>query len=377
MMGLDRLLAEKRILICGGSGGVGKTTISAALALKAAMAGRKVLVCTIDPAQRLADSLGLENLGNAETDITEEVVKATGNVLPGQLWAMMLDSKRTFDALIERIAPNSEVAGRVLGNQFYQNVTTALAGSQEFSAMEKLYELDSRGDYDLIVLDTPPTRHALDFIDAPGKLTAFLDARVIQWFVKPYLAAEKVGFKFFNRSAKVLFRILEKGTGYQTLADIADFFLVFEGMYDGFKMRAEKVRSLISSHDSAFVLVTSPQFPSLTEAKNFLARMKSEDLALGEIIFNRVYMTPGGLPGDRLRSIKEEAMSEFPGYSDVVETLCDNLRLFIILSEADQRAVDRFLEANALGGRGVRVPYLPRDVHDISGLAVVAGHIEG
>ncbi len=376
-MDLARLLKEKRILICCGSGGVGKTTVSAALGLKAAMAGRKALVCTIDPARRLADSLGLECLGNSETCVNETVQSVSGVTLPGTLHAMMLDSKRTFDALIERLASTPDAAARILGNPFYQNVTTALAGSQEFSAMEKLYELSVKNEYDLIILDTPPTRHALDFLDAPKKVTAFLDARVIQWFVKPYLAAERMGFKFFNRSAKILFRILEMGTGYQTLADIADFFLIFEGMYDEFRLRAEKVAALVASSGTAFVLVTSPEFPSLAEARFFLERLESEGMEFGEILFNRVSVTPGGLPGERFAEIEKEAVEKLPEHGPVIEALCANLRLEILLAEADRRAVELFLEKTCLTGRGVRIPFFSQDVHDIAGLLRLARHLPG
>ncbi len=376
MMGFSRLLAEKRILVCCGSGGVGKTTVSAAVALAGAMAGKKVLVCTIDPARRLADSLGISSLGNEEMKIPDQAFAGAGLAPSGELWAMMLDSKRTFDELIHRIAPSEETRDRILANAFYQNVTTALAGSQEFSAMEKLYELATEEQWDLIVLDTPPTRQALDFLDAPGKMTAFLDAKVIQWFVKPYLKAGKMGFKFFNRSAKVMFRVLEKATGYQTLADLADFFLVFEGMYDGFRARAQKVRELMADPGTAFLLVTSPQSPSLLEARFFLQQLKDEGLPLGGVVFNRVHFPPTDLTSDQVCAMGEKAREAMPEYAPAIRALVNNLRLFILLAEADKRSMARFLSQEACAGAiGTRVPFFPADVHDLAGLAEIREYL--
>ncbi|SHJ07825.1 arsenite efflux ATP-binding protein ArsA [Desulfatibacillum alkenivorans DSM 16219] len=375
-MQLSDLVAEKHILVCCGSGGVGKTTISASLALSAAMAGRKVLVCTIDPAKRLADSLGLKELGNEEARIPDEAFDKAGVKPKGELWGMMLDSKRTFDDLIERISPNEETSRKILENGFYQNITTALAGSQEFSAMEKLYELAASGKYDLIVLDTPPSRHALDFLDAPNKMTAFLDAKVIQWVLKPYLTAGKMGFKFVNRTAKAMFSILEKATGKETLADIADFFLVFEGLYDGFKARAARVRELMEEDGTAFLLVTSPQSGSLSEADFFVERIEQDGMALGGVIFNRVHTPPTDLTSREAAALGEKAASSLKKYQPAVEALVANLRLFILLAEADKRAIDSFLTRLQKGVGSVRVPYLLHDVHDIATLLDVASYLK-
>ncbi|WP_028314726.1 ArsA family ATPase [Desulfatibacillum aliphaticivorans] len=375
-MQLSDLVAEKHILVCCGSGGVGKTTISASLALSAAMAGRKVLVCTIDPAKRLADSLGLKELGNEEARIPDEAFDKAGVKPKGELWGMMLDSKRTFDDLIQRISPNEETSRKILENGFYQNITTALAGSQEFSAMEKLYELAASGKYDLIVLDTPPSRHALDFLDAPNKMTAFLDAKVIQWVLKPYLTAGKMGFKFVNRTAKAMFSILEKATGKETLADIADFFLVFEGLYDGFKARAARVRELMEEDGTAFLLVTSPQSGSLSEADFFVERIEQEGMALGGVIFNRVHTPPTDLTSREVEAMGEKAASSLRKYKPAVEALVANLRLFILLAEADKRAIESFLTRLQKGVGSVRVPYLLHDVHDIATLLDVASYLK-
>ncbi len=375
-MQLEKLLKEKKILVCCGSGGVGKTTVSAALALSAALEGRKTLVCTIDPAKRLADSMGLKELGNNESRIPDRVFKEAGLEPKGELWGMMLDSKRTFDELIVHLAPNSETSDRILNNAFYENVTTALAGSQEFSAMEKLYELAEEDAYDLIVLDTPPTRHALEFLDAPNRVTAFLDASIVNWFVKPYLMAGKVGFRFINKSAKFFFRMLEKATGYQTLADIADFFILFEGFYDSFRARAEKVRDLMVDPGTAFVLVTSPQSPSLMEARFFLERLGKENMPLGGMVFNRVHFPPTDLSSEKAGQIGQVAREKMPDYSQATDALIANLRLLILLAEADKRSISRFTADNHLNTPKVKVPYFVTDVHDLSSLGKVAQYLK-
>ncbi|MEW5736122.1 MAG: ArsA-related P-loop ATPase [Thermodesulfobacteriota bacterium] len=376
-MSIDALLKEKKIIVCCGAGGVGKTTVSSALALRAAQAGRKVLVCTIDPAKRLADSLGLQSLGNTETRIGQDVLDKAGLSISGELWAMMLDSKTTFDDLIRRIAPAPETAERILKNAFYQNITTALAGSQEFSATEKLYELSTKNVYDLIVLDTPPSRHALDFLDAPNRLKAFLDASVIQWMVKPYLAAGRMGFRFINSSAKLAFRILEKATGYQTLADIADFFLVFEGLYDGFAARATKVRDLMGHTDTAFVLVTTPQSPALLDAQYFLTRLTEEGMPLGEVIFNRVSVNSDHMTSEDVQEAAEKAAAKLPDHAEIILALAKNLRLTILLAEADRRSINRFLSRAREGVGNARVPFLRSDVHDLNGLSTIASFLTG
>ena len=371
MTSLPQLLLEKKVLICCGAGGVGKTTVSAALALQAAAAGRKTLVCTIDPARRLADSLGLKKLGNEETKIPNEVFEQNHLELKGELWGMMLDSKRTFDELIERIAVSRESYERIMGNHYYQTLTSALAGSQEFSAMEKLYELWDKGKYDLIVLDTPPTKHALDFLDAPKRMSTFLDGKVVQWFVKPYLMAGKMGFKFVQRSAGMLFKILEMGTGYEVMADLAEFFLAFDGMYDGFKKRAVKVRDLLAADQSAFVLVTSPQTPAITEAKFFFDRLAEEKMPLGAVVFNRVHQRPVELSRKKLDQINDDALSQLRRYAPAVDALMENLKSFVEQADADRQAILDFLGKDAGKIGQSRVPHFDSDVHDVKGLMEV------
>lgn len=367
-MTISELLQKKKIIICCGSGGVGKTTVSAAIALIAAMEGRKTLVCTIDPAKRLSDSLGLKQLGNKERKISQEVFSEAGLEMKGELWGMMLDAKRTFDELIERIAPNDESKERILANHYYQNITSALAGSQEFSAMEKLYDLWSKKEYDLIVLDTPPTKHALDFLDAPTRMTSFLDGSVVQWFVKPYLMAGKMGFKFVHRSAGLLFKILEKATGYETMAEIAEFFLAFEGLYGGFKERAQKVRGLFSAKATSFILVTSPQTPALAEARFFLDKLISEHMPLGSVVFNRVHEKPTDLSLEEIDAIGEKALVALPIYAPVIDGLIENLKAFCSLANVNAREIEQFMEQSYMVENHAKITFLDHDIHNIHGL---------
>ena len=239
-------LARKEVCICCGSGGVGKTTTSAAIALGMAARGKKVAVLTIDPAKRLANSLGLPELGNEERRVKANV--------DGELWAMMLDPKRTFDEIVERQAPDERTRDAVLSNRIYKELSNAVAGSQEYMAMEKLHELHLEGRYDLLVLDTPPTRNALDFLDAPKKLAALIDSRTLQMFTTPGM----LGLKVLGRGSGVALSVLKRATGLDLFQDLSTFFSSFAGMTECFRERAEHVNALLADSRSAFVLVTSP-----------------------------------------------------------------------------------------------------------------------
>ena len=236
---LERALATKRILVACGSGGVGKTTTAAALALRAARSGRRVLVCTIDPSRRLATSLGLNQLSGKPRAI-ELSRLAPPPARGGALWAMVLDVKSTFDALVARHTPDAAARERILGNRFYRHISAALAGSHEYMAMEKLLELSADERWDLVVLDTPPTRHALDFLEAPDRLVDFLDTSVLRWFLRPYFVAGRLTLKVATRTGAIAFRLADRFLGLQFLQDLSEFFLAFESMYDGFKERASE-----------------------------------------------------------------------------------------------------------------------------------------
>ena len=346
-------LAEKRILVVGGAGGVGKTTTAAALGLQAAMQGRRVLVCTIDPARRLATSLGLEQLTGKprRLDLQRLAPDAAGEV-----WAMMLDTKRTFDALVERYTSDESARDRILQNRFYTHVSTALAGSHEYMAMEKLLDLHAGGRFDLIVLDTPPTRHALDFLEAPDRLMGFLDTSVLKWVLKPYFVAGRLTLKVATRTGGLALRLADRFLGLQFLQDLSEFFLAFEGMYDGFKERAARVRALLREPHTGFVVATSPARLALEQAVYFHRRLRESGLPFVAFVVNRVHVEPATGGGRRAARVDEDLAGA------LTEVYRDQLRL----ARHDRRALAR-LEADTdepiLG-----VPELEADVHDLRGL---------
>src|ERR687894_1774332 len=255
MSGIAERLEGKRVVICAGSGGVGKTTTSAALAMGLAAAGQRVAVVTIDPAKRLADSLGLEELGNEPRLVDPKRFKGHGIEMQGELWAMMLDAKRTFDELIGRLAPDEKTRDEILANRIYQELSAAVAGSQEFSAIAKLYDLHRSGRFDVLVLDTPPSRNALDFLDAPDRLTGFLEGRALKVFLAPTGIAAKV----LGRGTSVVFGVLRRVTGVDLLRDLSVFFRALGGMIDGFVTRARRVSALLSDPGTTFLIITSPR----------------------------------------------------------------------------------------------------------------------
>ncbi len=353
---LAKGLAEKRILVVGGAGGVGKTTTAAALGLQAAVQGRRVLVCTIDPARRLATSLGLERLTGTPRRLDLHRLAPDAS---GQMWAMMLDTKRTFDALVERHTPDPEARDRILQNRFYRHVSTALAGSHEYMAMEKLLDLDDDERFDLVVLDTPPTRHALDFLEAPDRLMGFLDTSVLKWVLKPYFVAGRLTLKVATRTGALALSLADRFLGLQFLQDLSEFFLAFDGMYDGFKERAARVRELLRARSSGFVVVTSPSRLSLDQARYIHRRLRESELPFVGFVANRVHVEPAG--GDRRAAARldpalAEALARVHG---------DQVRL----ARHDHRALTR-LEADT-GEPILSVPELEADVHDLRGLLEV------
>ena len=238
---LDDLVQTLKVIVCVGGGGVGKTTMSAANGLRAAALGKSACVVTIDPARRLAVAMGIPELGNTETRVADGRLEAAGiPPLRGQLWAMMLDTKRTWDDLVVRFALDEAQGRRILENHYYQQISRAIAGSQEYMAMEKLHELHAEGGYDLIVVDTPPTRHALDFLDAPRKMMGFMDESVLKAFLAPSLMAGKLGLGFLTSTSAWMFKMLERMTGFEVLRDLSDFVSSFSGMHAGFPRAREE-----------------------------------------------------------------------------------------------------------------------------------------
>jgi anion-transporting ArsA/GET3 family ATPase len=354
------VIAGKRIVICGGSGGVGKTTTSAAIAMGAAAAGRKVAVVTIDPAKRLANSLGLEELGNEPALVDPDLFAPAGVEMQGELWAMMLDPKRTFDDLIDRLAPNAKARDEVLDNRIYQELSNAVAGSQEFTAMAKLYELDRDHDFDLIVLDTPPSRNALDFLDAPDRLTQFFEGRALQVFLRPTGLAARV----MGRGTGMVFGVLKRVTGIDLLEDLAVFFRSLSGMIDGFKERAQAVNKLLADRGTVFLLITSPEREPVDEAIFFWRKLKAARMPFGGVVVNRVHHDLLG--GAEVDDVSHELTAELGG--KLAGRVADNFRDYHVLARRDAHNIER-LGKQLRDDRLLLVPYLDEDVHDIEGLA--------
>ena len=359
-MNVADVIAGKRIVICGGSGGVGKTTTSAAIAMGAAAAGRKVAVVTIDPAKRLANSLGLEELGNEPALVDPDLFAPAGVEMEGELWAMMLDPKRTFDDLIDRLAPNEKARDDVLDNRIYQELSNAVAGSQEFTAMAKLYELDRDHDFDLIVLDTPPSRNALDFLDAPDRLTQFFEGRALQVFLRPTGLAARV----MGRGTGMVFGVLKRVTGIDLLEDLAVFFRSLSGMIDGFKERAQAVNKLLADRGTVFLLITSPEREPVDEAIFFWRKLKAARMPFGGVVVNRVHHDLLG--NAEVGDVSDELTAELG--DKLAGRVADNFRDYHVLARRDAHNIER-LGKQLRDDRLLLVPYLDEDVHDIEGLA--------
>ncbi len=370
--------AGRRIAVCVGPGGVGKTTLAAALALQRAMEGGRVLVCTIDPARRLANALGLESLGNVEAHVPEHKFREAGLAPRGQLYAMMLDVKRTWDDLVARHAPDRSRQERIYKNRIYQQLSSALAGSQEYMAMEKLYELATERDYDLVVLDTPPTSHALDFLEAPDRILDFLGNETARALLTPALSAGKLGLRLFHLGGTYVAKTLARFTGADVLTDLADFMTGFQGMYEGFKNRATAVRALLGQPDVGFVIVSSTSPRSVDDALYFHERLHAESMPIAGVVANRVTPTlwegAGPLPDAAALAVPLAARG-VPGMdvADLAGRLARTFAEHQILARADAREIARLLAVEA-PARAV-LPRLESDVHDLSGLAALAAHL--
>lgn len=347
---LSDLVSGSSILICCGSGGVGKTTVAAALAVHSAHLGRRSCVVTIDPARRLADALGLEGLSNEATRI--------GGPWPGELWGLMLDSKGTFDDLVRRYADDEEQARNILSNRMYRNLSGALSGTQEYMAAEKLYELNEEGRFDLIVVDTPPTRNALDFLEAPGRLTRFLENRIFRLLMMPTRAY----LKAVSLATQAFLRTVSKVVGAEAVQDAVAFFQAFEGMEDGFRERAAHVEKLISDPSTAYVLVASPRRDTVDEATFFAEKLDELGMGVSALVVNRAH--------PRFGHAKQA------GPRDPLRSLWKNLADFETVAEHEDRALAT-LTAKVYPAPVTRVPLLSSDVHDLEGLELMDRHLFG
>ena len=363
---LRDLVEHRHVLVCCGTGGVGKTTTAAALAIEGARRGRRTIVVTIDPAKRLANALGLDELSNTPREISRDRWDPTGAApTEGRLFALMLDTEGTFDQLVAKYSLSGDQAETILENRFYRNIAGALSGTQEYMAMEKLYELHDSDAFDLIVVDTPPTRHALDFLDAPKRLTRMLDNRVFRMLMVPASTAMRIG----GFAATALLKTISRVVGTEVVDDVVAFFRAFEGMEQGFRDRAHQVTELLGSTDTAFVLITSPRHDAVEEAEFFAERLVEGRYSVDALIVNRVHPRFTEVRPDDLRA---RATVADPALADRLRNLADFEA--IARHERDQLAG---LEARVGDAPVTYVPELGRDVHDFAALHAVGAHLAG
>jgi len=386
--GFEQLLATREIVVTCGSGGVGKTTTAAALgAMAAARLGGRVLVLTVDPARRLANALGLERFGNVEVRVDDALFTAAGLEPRGELWAAMLDTKESWDDLVRMHAPDVETRDAILANPLYQNVTGKFVQSHDYIAMERLYEIHASGRYDLIIVDTPPTRNALDFLEAPERMADFFSSRLLRWLIAPYRN------RLVSAASKPFYRVADAILGAQFLADIAEFFILFQTMYDGFVERARAVERLLADRRTSFVVVSTLEPAPVAEAEFFIEALSAKKFNLGGVVLNKVL--PGYLlnadaaavaetlvadsakvaahlvpddPADPAATAERDVLARV--LAEVAESFL-NYRV-VATREAEQRAeLARVPEVVAA------VPYLDTDIADLSGLVAMGRAVWG
>jgi len=380
--GFSELARTARVVICSGPGGVGKTTTAAAIGVEAALEGRRVVVVTIDPAKRLADALGLAGgLTNepARIDLPARVgpaartgrsrstrPKAATATAPGELWAVMLDTRATFDGIVRRYSGTPDQAEAILANPFYRNISGALSGTQEYMAAEKLYELHHDDRFDLVVVDTPPTRNALDFLDAPGRLTRFLDHRLYKALMLP----TRVGLRVVNVAAQVFLKSIAKVVGGDVIADVMAFFQAFDGMEAGFRSRAEAVTGLLQAPTTRYVVVTSPRREAVAEARYFAGRLRDHHLQVAAVVVNRMHPRFDQRPAAELRAEADAARASGSAGAEGLANLAE----LVTVAEGESAMVEPLLaETGAVPV--ATVPLLVNDVHDLGGLAEIARHL--
>jgi anion-transporting ArsA/GET3 family ATPase len=387
-LGLDALLASKEMVLVTGSGGVGKTTVSAALGLSAAVhQGGRTLVLTVDPARRLADALGVGALGNEATRVPAAAFSDAGVEPRGELWAAMLDTKAGWDELIRRHAPDAEVRDAVLANPLYQNITSRFVHSHDYLAMEQLHELHATGDYDLVVVDTPPSRNALDVLDAPSRMIEFFGSRLLRWLTVPYRS------RLFTVASRPFYQVADRVLGSRFLRDIADFFVLFQAMEKGFVARAREVEALLGDPRTTFLVVTTLETAPAHEA-GFLAReLASRDYNLGAVVANRVLppaLTRRGAATSAKRLAARVDDDEFigavvdgldrgagsPVEPKVVRDVLSEVAIrFQDVAIVAMREAERRAELAELAPQVLDVPSLDSDIFDLTGLMELVGHL--
>ena len=369
---IEKLLAAKEIVIHCGSGGVGKTTTAAAAAAMAAVHhGGKVLVLTVDPARRLANALGLETFGNVETRVPQEAFLEAGVEPRGELWVAMLDTKQSWDDLVRRHAPDAATRDAILANPLYKNVTGRFVQSHDYIAMERLYEIHSSGTYDLIVVDTPPTRNAIDFLEAPERMADFFSSRLLRWLTVP--ARSRV----LNFASKPFYSVADRILGSKFLEDIAEFFLLFQTMYDGFVDRAKAVTRTLEDHRTSFVVVSTLESAPVREAEYFIDALDERGLHLGAVVLNKVlpdWFLDKAASGaaKALCARSEELAASLPEDTGEREQVSRVLRevgeSFLNFQVVAKREAEIRAELSAAPEVVAAVPYFDHDITDLAGL---------
>jgi anion-transporting ArsA/GET3 family ATPase len=375
--GLAAGLGKLEVIVCCGSGGVGKTTLSAALAAAIARNDTKrVLVVTVDPARRLARALGMTGMGADPQPVAAARLRRAGLQVRGELWVAMLDQKTAWDGMVERYAPNRDVARRILSNRFYQGISDAFVGSHEYMAMESLYELHEAGEYDCVVVDTPPSRSALDFLEAPSRLSDFVGARLLTWLARP----SRFGFRAMNFAASPLLRIADRLLGGDVLGELGVFVEDLQTLYGGVQQRARAVSWLLRSSRVGFVVVTTLEPAAFAEAEFFILKLRQFSMALRAVVVNRVLpdyllddaaLELAGSLGENHRAAVE--LSRALDVSVEPASLAAAARSFTLLAELarrDHRQLPRL--ARATDAPAVLVPLIPEHVSDLEGLARLA-----
>lgn len=369
---IEQLLASKEVVISCGSGGVGKTTTAAALAAMAAVRqGGKVLVLTIDPAKRLANALGLEGFGNVERQVPPEAFEQAKVKPRGELWAAMLDTKQSWDALVLRHAPNKETAQAILDNKLYENITGRFVQSHEYIAMERLYELHCEGNYDLIVVDTPPTRNALDFLEAPQRMAEFFSSRFLRLLTAPYRS------RIVNFASKPFYTVADRILGTEFLEDIAEFFGLFQTMAPGFVERADAVTRLLHDKRTTFLVVSTLEAAPLHEAEFFIDVLSDKRFHLGAVVLNKVL--PSYLLDEQAADVAErmeKQAGELAGKLDrsigdpalVRRVLVEIAESFLRFQVVAQREAEQRAELAVAPEVVATVPYFEVDIFDLTGL---------
>ena len=375
---VGQLLAAKDIVVACGPGGVGKTTTAASLAATAVVEqGGRVLVLTVDPARRLADALGLKGIGNDEVRITDDVFAEAAAHPRGELWAAMLDTKQSWDDLIRTHAPDDETCQQILANPLYQNIAGRFVQSHDYIAMERLYEIHVEGNYDLIVVDTPPTRNALDFLDAPQRMADFFSSRLLRWLIVPYRS------RLVNVASRPFYQVADRILGTQFLADISEFFILFQSMYSGFIERAEAVTRLLSDRRTTFMVVSTLEATPVREAEFFSAELTARNLHLGAIVLNKVLPEYLRDPNaDKLaQSMQASAAALTDGLTEdpavaarVVGEVSESFLNFGVVArrEAEQQA-----ELKGAPDVFVTVPFYDADIYDMTGLLRLGAQVWG